>query len=255
MSKPRDKKIAYGIKSMKEALAFEQVEASELIEKKDVTILSGKAGSGKTLLAVYASLKLLQEHKIEKIIITRPTVSGEDLGFLPGGLDEKMDPWVAPVFENLYTVIGKEEADKLIKDQIIKIKPIAYMRGQTFTDASIIVDEAQNVTHSQMEMILGRLGKRSKMIICGDIRQKDLRGYTKSGLPFLLEITKNLNEMAHVELKANHRHGVVDKILDYYQYSDMLEQSNTTTTLSGRVGQTDVSYRIVRPKGDSKATA
>lgn len=102
-------------------------------------------------------------------------------------------------------------------DKVIQIKPIAYMRGQTFMNAAIIVDEAQNVTHEQTEMVLGRLGRKSKMMICGDIRQRDLENRKFSGFPFLLELSQKINDIGHKELITNHRHSVVDKILDYYQ--------------------------------------
>lgn len=214
MPKTRQSKISYGLKKIQ--LKQDQLDAMSLINKYDLTIISGKAGSGKTLIAVYASLELLNEKVIDRIIITRPTVSDEDLGFLPGTLEEKMDPWVAPVFENLNVIIGKDQANALIESGKVEIRPIAYMRGQTFTNSAIIVDEAQNVTQSQMEMIIGRLGRGSKMMVCGDVRQKDLHHKKQSGFPFLLNLATKFPEVSSIELQTNHRHKIVDKLLDYY---------------------------------------
>ena len=153
---------------------------------------------------------------LNRIIITRPTISDEDLGFLPGDIDDKMDPWMAPIYENMRLAVGSEATEAFIAERRVEIKPLSYMRGQTFTDAAIIVDEAQNITHSQMEMLLGRLGRRSRMMICGDMKQKDLKSQSTSGLPFLMDIAKKIPEVCEIELKINHRHKVVQKILELY---------------------------------------
>lgn len=130
-----------------------------------------------------------------------------------------MEPWVAPIHENMKFILqDKELFETLMSDgRKIEIKPLSYMRGQTFTKSAIIVDEAQNVTHTQMEMILGRLGKRSKMMICGDMRQKDLDRRAKSGMPFLIKASKQLNGVNDIELKRNHRHPLVSQLLDLYK--------------------------------------
>lgn len=169
------------------------------------------------MVAVYCAAKMLIEKKIDRIIITRPTVSEEQLGYLPGDLEDKMDPWMAPIYENMNLCVGYEETKTLIENNTVQIKPLAYMRGQTFTNCAIIVDESQNVTHAQMEMLLGRLGRKSKMIICGDLRQKDLKRNQKSGLPFLLQVSKSVHEVGDIELITNHRHELVEKILDLYK--------------------------------------
>merc|ERR1711966_578558 len=117
---------------------------------------------------------LIRRH-YSKIVITRPTVSKEDIGFLPGDLREKMDPWVQPIYQNMYALYNKEKIEKCIEDGKIEIVPVSFMRGRTFLDSCVIVDEAQNVTHNQMEMIVTRIGLRSKMIICGDDYQVDLK--------------------------------------------------------------------------------
>ncbi len=114
-------------------------------------------------------------------------------------------------------IIGKENTDYLIAQEIVQIKPVSFLRGQTFVDSAVIVDEAQNVTHKQMEMIVGRLGRGSKMMICGDLRQKDLKGHKRSGFPFLLNKTKSIHQVGNIELFTNHRHKVVDKLLSLYE--------------------------------------
>lgn len=168
---------------------------------------------------------MLGSNEVDKIVITRPTVSDEDIGFLPGNLEEKMDPWMIPVVENLKTIIGKENTDFLLSKDIVRIKPLSFMRGQTFVNSAVIVDEAQNVTHKQMEMIVGRLGRGSKMMICGDLRQKDLHGHKVSGFPFLLKNTENIHEVGNIELLTNHRHDVVDKLLCLYEHGASLHQN------------------------------
>lgn len=168
-------------------------------------------------MAVFSALQSLASGDIEKILITRPTVSDEDIGFLPGSLEEKMEPWVTPIYENMKNIIGVENSKDLMEQEIVRIKPISFMRGQTFQKATVIVDEAQNVTHKQMEMILGRLGQKSKMIICGDIRQKDLSSKKLSGFPFLLKKATQIAEVGDIELFTNHRHPVVNKLLELYK--------------------------------------
>jgi len=153
--------------------AEQKLAKAEILEN-PVTVLQGMAGSGKTLVAVQTGLDLLFTKQIEKIIITRPTVAKEDIGFLPGDIKEKMDPWLAPIYHNLYLLYDKVKIDKCVEEGQIEIVPFAFMRGRTFTNALIILDEAQNVTMNQMEMMLGRLGKGSTMVICGDQAQIDL---------------------------------------------------------------------------------
>ena len=152
----------------------EQKEAKAKILDNAITILSGKAGSGKTLLACNVALDMLFKKAVTKIIITRPTVSKEEIGFLPGDLREKMEPWMQPIYSNFYQLYNKEKIDKILETGQVEIVPLAFMRGRTFLDAFIIVDEAQNCTNDQMEMITSRLGLRSKMVICGDTQQVDL---------------------------------------------------------------------------------
>jgi phosphate starvation-inducible PhoH-like protein len=175
------------------------------------------AGSGKTLVAVQAALDMLFSKEVEKIIITRPTVAKEELGFLPGDLKEKMDPWLAPIYHNLYMLYGKEKVDKELEYGNIEIVPFAFMRGRTFVNSFVIVDEAQNVTHDQMETVLGRLGKGSKMVICGDLAQIDLKIKKETGFSFLTRVEEQVEGFKVFALKQNHRHDIVSPILKVYQ--------------------------------------
>jgi len=195
----------------------EQKHAKEVILSNSVTVIRGMAGSGKTLVAVQTALDLLFSKQIEKIIITRPTVAKEEIGFLPGDIKEKMDPWLAPIYHNLYLLYSKEKIDKEVEDGTIEILPFAFMRGRTFLNAFVIVDEAQNVTHTQMEMVLGRLGKNSFMAICGDLAQVDLKDKKETGFSFLSRIEEQVQGFRVVSLKQNHRHPIVEPILKVYQ--------------------------------------
>ena len=199
------------------SLNNEQKAAKEIILENPVTVLKGMAGSGKTLVAVQVALDLLFSKQVEKIIITRPTVAKEDIGFLPGDIKEKMDPWLAPIYHNLYLLYSKEKIDKEVEEGRIEILPFAFMRGRTFVDAFVVVDEAQNVTHTQMEMVLGRLGKNSWMTICGDLAQVDLKNKKETGFSFLSRVEEHVKGVRVVVLKQNHRHPIVESILEVYQ--------------------------------------
>lgn len=199
----------------------EQKEAKSLILENPVTVIRGMAGSGKTLLACQIALDLLFSRDVEKIIITRPTVAKEDIGFLPGDMKEKMDPWLAPIYSNLYLLYDKDKIDRLVTENVIEILPFPFMRGRTFLNACVIVDEAQNVTNNQMEMVLGRLGVASKIMICGDISQIDLKVKKDSGLDFLNTVESRVEGVKIISLKKNHRHPIVPEILSVYtEYSD-----------------------------------
>lgn len=199
------------------SLNNEQKAAKEIILENPVTVLKGMAGSGKTLVAVQVALDLLFSKQVEKIIITRPTVAKEDIGFLPGDIKEKMDPWLAPIYHNLYLLYSKEKIDKEVEEGRIEILPFAFMRGRTFVNAFVVVDEAQNVTHTQMEMVLGRLGKNSWMTICGDLAQVDLKNKKETGFSFLSRVEEHVKGVRVVVLKQNHRHPIVESILEVYQ--------------------------------------
>tara|TARA_B110000285_G_scaffold221445_1_gene274406 strand:- start:7542 stop:8228 length:687 start_codon:yes stop_codon:yes gene_type:complete len=195
----------------------EQKQAKSLILNSPITTLRGMAGSGKTLVAVQVALDLLFQKKVEKIIITRPTVSKEDIGFLPGDIKEKMDPWLAPIYHNLYALYSKEKVDKELESENIEIVPFAFMRGRTFLNSFVIVDEAQNVTHNQMETVIGRLGKGSKMVICGDLAQIDLKDKRETGFSFLSRVEEQVEGFVTHTLLKNHRHDIVSPILKVYK--------------------------------------
>lgn len=194
----------------------EQKAAKTLIYENPVVLLRGAAGSGKTLVACQAALDMLFKREIEKIIITRPTVAREEIGFLPGDLKEKMDPWLAPIYANLYLLYDKEKIDKLVTDGDIEIAPFAFMRGRTFAKGFVIVDECQNITHSQTEMVVGRLGKGGKMVFCGDLAQVDLKNKKDSGIGFFNRLEENVKGVKVMTLKQNHRHEIVEPILQIY---------------------------------------
>tara|TARA_B100000963_G_C22536218_1_gene629940 strand:- start:520 stop:1206 length:687 start_codon:yes stop_codon:yes gene_type:complete len=195
----------------------EQKEAKSLILSSPITVLKGMAGSGKTLVATQVGLDLLFRKEIDKIIITRPTVSKESIGFLPGDIREKMDPWLAPIYHNLYMLYNKDKIDKEIEKGTIEIVPFAFMRGRTFVDSFVIVDEAQNVTHTQMETVIGRLGRGSKMVICGDIAQIDLKDKRDTGFAFLARLEEQVEGFVTHSLQQNHRHNIVAPILEVYK--------------------------------------
>lgn len=182
-----------------------------------ISVFMGKAGSGKTLLATQIALEYLFYREVDRIIITRPTVSNEDLGFLPGNIKEKMDPWLSPIQANMTMLSGKEKIDKLVQEDKIEIAPISFLRGRTFVKSCVIVDESQNVTKSQLEMILSRLGVNSKMILTGDANQIDLKQKKDSGLPYLYNMKGKIEGLGVYELKTNHRHPIVDDILQYFE--------------------------------------
>jgi phosphate starvation-inducible PhoH-like protein len=200
------------------SLNDEQREAKANILANTVTLLKGQAGSGKTLLACQIALDMFFTRQIEKIIITRPNVaSADEIGFLPGTMKEKMDPWLAPIYANLYMLYSKETIDKMVEKQEIEIVPFAFVRGRTFLNSCVIVDEAQNVNGTQTEMIVGRLGLNSKMIFCGDTSQIDLRHKKESGIDFFKTLEARVTGVKVITLLKNHRHPIVPEILNVYK--------------------------------------
>jgi|TARA_B110000908_G_scaffold43414_1_gene52839 phosphate starvation-inducible PhoH-like protein len=195
----------------------EQKEAKAKIIKSPITVLKGMAGSGKTLVATQVALDMLFTKQVDKIVITRPTVSKEDIGFLPGDIREKMDPWLAPIYHNLNMLYSKDKIQKLLDDEIIEVVPFAFLRGRTFLNAFVIVDEAQNVTHTQMETVIGRLGKGSKMVVCGDMAQIDLKDKRETGFSFLARVEEHVEGFMTHSLQQNHRHIIVAPILEVYK--------------------------------------
>lgn len=194
-----------------------------VLKDKDVIFSVGSAGTGKTYLAVAFAVGQLKKNVIKKIIITRPAVeAGEKLGFLPGDLKEKVDPYLVPIYDAIYEFLGKESADKLIERGIIEIAPLAYMRGRTLDNAFIILDEAQNTTRNQMKMFLTRLGFNSKMVITGDITQIDLPHKNMSGLIEATKILKDEKQIAIVIFDKDDvmRHPLVSRIIEKYEALD-----------------------------------
>lgn len=230
----REKKIIKNPINFKIPLNEEQKQAKDEILKNTLTILAGRAGSGKTLLACQVALDGLLRRHFTKIIITRPTVSKEEIGFLPGDLREKMDPWIQPIYQNMYALYDKEKVESLINDGKIEIVPLAFMRGRTFLDSCIIVDEAQNVTHEQMEMIATRIGLRSKMIVCGDDYQVDLKSRRDSGFRFLYTAGRKIKNMCSITLIKNHRDPIVDDLITLYEEAN---EKGITSNSSGTNGK------------------
>ncbi|MDX8402874.1 MAG: PhoH family protein [Mariprofundaceae bacterium] len=185
-----------------------------------LTLSIGPAGSGKTYLAVAAAVVALNSHEVERIILTRPAVeAGERLGFLPGDLQQKVDPYLRPLYDALSDMLGMEKMSGLIEQGRIEIAPLAYMRGRTLNDAFIILDEAQNTTRAQMKMFLTRLGFGSRMVVTGDSTQVDLPNHQQSGLLHALQVLDRVKDVGICRLTANDvvRHRLVEKIVSAYE--------------------------------------
>ncbi|MBB5183290.1 PhoH family protein [Catenisphaera adipataccumulans] len=196
-----------------------QAELCDAFRSNDIVFATGVAGTGKTYLAVCYAVDLLRQEKIEKIILTRPAVeAGESLGFLPGDLKEKVDPYLRPLYDALYEMLGTETVERMIEKQIIEIAPLAFMRGRTLSHAAVILDEAQNTTRAQMKMFLTRMGDHTQMIINGDVTQIDLIRKQDSGLIEACRILKGIEGIGMVQLQAGDvvRHPLVQKIIERY---------------------------------------
>ena len=192
----------------------------QLLNSKDIVFAYGPAGTGKTFLAVAKAVSSLQQGLVKKIILSRPAVeAGEKLGFLPGDLKEKVDPFLRPIYDALYEMMPYDQVEKKLANNIIEIAPIAFMRGRTLEDCFIILDEAQNTTKIQMKMFLTRLGKNSKMVVVGDNTQIDLISKNDSGLIDASKKLKNIQDIGFIELDQRDvvRHEVVRKIINAYE--------------------------------------
>ena len=195
----------------------------EAIDKSDVVFGIGPAGTGKTFLAVVCAIAAFKKGEVSRIILTRPAVeAGESLGFLPGDLKEKVDPYLRPIYDSLYAILGTNTTDRLMERGVIEVAPLAYMRGRTLDDAFVILDEAQNTTDAQMKMFLTRLGFNSKMVVNGDMTQVDLPGRQHSGLIDARRILKNIDQIKFINFSAQDvvRHPVVAKIITAYEKED-----------------------------------
>ena len=212
--------ITYGVKgNLIRAKTKNQMKIVELSNKYDMLFVVGPAGTGKTYTSVALAVKTLKEKKIKRIILTRPAVeAGENLGFLPGDIKNKLDPYIQPLYDALYDMIPTEKLHSYLERGIIQISPLAFMRGRTLNNAFVILDEAQNATHSQMKMFLTRMGPEAKFIITGDPGQVDLPKKIKSGLNEALNIFKKTSgiKILHLDEKDVIRHKLVKKIIAAY---------------------------------------
>lgn len=208
------------------------------IRKKMIVFGMGPAGTGKTYLAMAMAITAFKNEEVSRIILTRPAIeAGEKLGFLPGDLQSKVDPYLRPLYDALYQIMGAESFQKNMEKGLIEVAPLAYMRGRTLDNAFIILDEAQNTTPAQMKMFLTRIGFGSKAVITGDATQKDLAPGSKSGLDVALRVLKNIDEIGICELTGKDvvRHPLVQKIVqayDDYENKKSNKRANSTTRKS-----------------------
>lgn len=207
-----------------------QVEYLRTILEHDITFGIGPAGTGKTYLAVACAVDALERESVQRVILTRPAVeAGERLGFLPGDLAQKVDPYLRPLYDALYDLMGFERTQRLFEKQVIEIAPLAYMRGRTLNNAFVILDEAQNTTPEQMKMFLTRIGFGSKAVVTGDITQIDLPNHQKSGLIDCLHILKDVRGigMTHFTSVDIVRHPLVARIVEAYEKMEAFRRGNT----------------------------
>ena len=219
-NKNLDYQIMFGSKGAICARTEGQKDYYNIVKRNDVTFSIGPAGTGKTFMAVAFAVSALTSKEVDRIVLCRPAVeAGENLGFLPGDLKEKVDPYLAPFYDALGEMISMSKYKPLIADKIIEIIPLAFMRGRTLNNAFMILDEAQNATKTQMKMFLTRLGNNSKAIITGDITQIDLPNTVKSGLVEVVDLLKNIDGIgfAHLTSKDVVRHKLVREIIDAYE--------------------------------------
>ena len=191
----------------------------EAMESHDLTFALGPAGTGKTFLATVCAVRMLSERKIERLVLTRPAIeAGERLGFLPGDLQQKVDPYLRPLYDALHSLLGPEKTSTLLEKGVIEVAPLAYMRGRTLEEAFVILDEAQNTTSAQMRMVLTRLGERSRMVVTGDDTQVDLPPGRPSGLAEASKLLEKVEGVAVCRLTSADvvRHPLVQRVVDAY---------------------------------------
>ena len=195
----------------------------EAMERHDLTLALGPAGTGKTFLATVQAVRMLNERRVERLILTRPAVeAGERLGFIPGDLQQKVDPYLRPLYDALHSLLGAERTSALLEKGVIEVAPLAYMRGRTLADAFVILDEAQNTTATQMRMVLTRLGENSRMVVTGDPTQVDLPRDQLSGLVEAAQVLQGVEGVAICELTAADvvRHPLVQRLVTAYANRD-----------------------------------
>lgn len=218
----------------------------EAIKANTCTFAVGPAGTGKTYLAIAMAVVALKNKDVERIILTRPAVeAGEKLGFLPGDLQQKVDPYLRPLYDALNDMMGAESYQRLLERGAVEVAPLAYMRGRTLNDAFIILDEAQNTTSEQMKMFLTRMGMGSRMVITGDVTQIDLPGGKKSGLTEAIEVLRNVPDIGIVNLSHKDvvRHELVQNIVRAYEKYASVKEQNAANARSGRFLRTDPTHR------------
>ncbi len=226
---PRDEKELY-IKTKRGVIKPRNPNQSDYVANiatHDITFGIGPAGTGKTYLAVAAAVDALERQEVRRILLTRPAVeAGEKLGFLPGDLSQKVDPYLRPLYDALFEMMGFEKVERLIERNVIEVAPLAYMRGRTLNDAFIILDESQNTTVEQMKMFLTRIGFNSRAVITGDITQIDLPKHQKSGLRHAIEVLSEVEEISFNFFQAKDvvRHPVVARIVEAYEEHDQKAQ-------------------------------
>ncbi len=195
----------------------------EAIERHDLTLAIGPAGTGKTFLATIQAVRMLQERKVERLILTRPAVeAGERLGFLPGDLQQKVDPYLRPLYDALHSLMGSERTSQLLEKGVIEVAPLAFMRGRTLADAFVILDEAQNTTCAQMRMVLTRLGENARMVVTGDTTQIDLPPGQLSGLVEAARVLQGVEGVAICQFSDGDvvRHPLVQRLVQAYARLD-----------------------------------
>lgn len=228
---PKDRIIYRGYKDVIRARNRKQVAYVNNVERNDMVFAIGPAGTGKTFLAVTIALAELKKNIVSKIILSRPAVeAGESLGFLPGDLKEKLDPYLRPLLDALFLMVGPDKLKSMMEKNIIEIIPLAYMRGRTLSNSFIILDEAQNATVTQMKMFLTRMGENSKVIVTGDITQIDLPNHANSGLLHVNKVLQNIKgiEFIYFDEKDVVRHKLVTEIIKAYD-KDFQQSRNTVT--------------------------
>ena len=206
-----------------------QIKYVEAIRGHDINFGIGPAGTGKTYLAVACAVEALEQDRIRRILLVRPAVeAGEKLGFLPGDLSQKIDPYLRPLYDALYEMLGFEKVEKLIERNVIEVAPLAYMRGRTLNDSFIILDESQNTTVEQMKMFLTRVGFGSTVVVTGDVTQVDLPHRTKSGLRHVLEVLGDVDGISFTRFSPRDvvRHPLVQRIVEAYEHHEARNDSH-----------------------------